>query len=61
MTPVDGSPNIVWGAEFLLPCESWSLHQHALLRGAPNDPAEGLAADGSLAGQVLTGLIVWGY
>ena len=44
VTPVDGSPNIVWGAEFILPCESWSLHQHALLWGAPNDPAEGFSS-----------------
>ena len=44
VTPVDGSPNIVWGAEFLLLCESWSLHQHALLWGPPNDLAEGFSS-----------------
>ena len=53
MTPVGGSPNIVWGAEFLLQCESWSLHQHALLWGPPMTPGS-LAAGGSLAGSLMT-------
>ena len=54
MTPVDGSINIVWGAEFLLQYESWCLQQHALLWGPPNDPAGFLAAGGSLAGSLMT-------
>ena len=54
MTPVDGSPSIVGGAKFLLQCESWSLHQHALLWGPPMTLQGFLAAGGSLAGSLMS-------